>query len=84
MLLGKLDCDKYLAPKIKHARTLAQDSAAFIRAFCTIAFFRALEALRIGLPDPVTSASLMMLQDFIREKGADRYGGRVGQSLQRV
>ncbi len=65
MLLGKLDCDKYLAPKIKHARTLAQDSAAFIRAFCTIAFFRALEALRIGLPDPVTSASLMMLHKTV-------------------
>lgn len=65
MLLGKLDCDKYLAPKIKHARTLAPDSAAFIRAFCTIAFFRALEALKNGLPDPVTSASLMMLHKSV-------------------
>ncbi len=61
MLLGKLDVDKFLAPKIKRARTAAADSAAFNRAFYTIAFFRALIAVKNGISDPVTSVSVMFL-----------------------
>lgn len=62
MLLGKLDDEKYLAPKIKHARSLNPDSAAFKRLNTQIMFFRALRVLKDGtLPGPVTAMSVMLL-----------------------
>lgn len=65
MLLDKLDPDKFLAPKIKHARAAAPDSAAYKRAYGYIAFFRALVAAKSGLPDPVTSMSIMLLHKTV-------------------
>lgn len=61
LLLDKLDADKYLAPKIKHAASAAEGSSAYTRAYYTIAFFRALLAVKNGIADPVTSVSAMML-----------------------
>lgn len=74
MLLGKLDAEKYLAPKIKHARTQDRTSTAFARTVRQIAFFRALGAVVYGLPDPVTVMSFTMLHktlfgDFDGESG---------------
>ena len=60
MLLGRLDCNKYLAPKIKHAKTVTQ-GAARARANAVILFFRALEAVTAETVDPVTYVSVMML-----------------------
>lgn len=65
MLLDRLDCDKFLSSKIKHARAVAPDSSAYKRAYWYIAFFRALQAVKNGIPDPVTSVSLMMLHKNI-------------------
>ena len=64
MLLGKLDMEKYLAPKIKHAR--AQDKGASYDRLCKlIYFFRALKAVEKGLPDPATAVSMNMLHRSI-------------------
>lgn len=62
MLLGRLDAEKFLAPKIKRAKTYEKNSAAFDRAAKLIAFFRALDAVMNGLNDaPVTAMSLTLL-----------------------
>ena len=61
MLLGKLDVDKYLAPKIKHARNLDRASTAFERTYKLVCFFRALDAAKKDFSDPVTAMSVMML-----------------------
>ena len=61
MLLGKTDVEKYLAPKIKHAKTQDRNSVAYSRAYKLICFFRALQALTGDLPNPVTAMSLIML-----------------------
>lgn len=61
LLLGKLDADKYLQPKIKHARTQTPGSAGYERAAKLLCFFRALEAMQSELSDPVTSMSVMLL-----------------------
>ncbi len=61
MLLGRIDCEKFLAPKIKHARAAAQNSSARRRAAAYLAFFRALSVYTVGMPDPVTTVSFNML-----------------------
>lgn len=65
LLLDKLDIDKYLAPKIKHAHAAAVGTAAYDRAFYTLAFFRALMAVKNGISDPVTSVSVMVLHKTV-------------------
>lgn len=65
MLLGKLDIEKYLASKIKHARAQDSSSAAHIRSCKLIYFFRALKAVEAGLPNPVTAISVTMLHKSI-------------------
>ncbi len=65
MLLDKLDCEKFLAPKIKHARNYPVGSAAFNRAYSYISFFRALFAVKNGISDPVTSVSVMLLHKSV-------------------
>lgn len=68
MLLGKLDIEKYLAPKIKHARAQAKQAksaAAYARSCKLIYFFRALKAVEGDLPDPVTALSMTMLHKTI-------------------
>ena len=65
MLLGKLDVDKYLAPKIKHAKSQDPSSASYFRSCKLICFFRALKAVEGGLPDPVTAISATMLHKEI-------------------
>ena len=65
MLLDKLDYDKFLAQKIKHALGYPVGSAAYNRAYSSIAFFRALFALKNGIPDPVTSVSVMLLHKSV-------------------
>lgn len=65
MLLGKLDIEKYLAPKVKHARAQDKSSAAYNRSCKLIYFFRALKAVESGLPNPVTVISLTMLHKAI-------------------
>lgn len=65
MLLGKIDEEKFLAPKIKHAASLAHGSSAYNRAFYNIAFFRALSVVKKGISDPVTSVSVMMLNKSV-------------------
>lgn len=65
MLLGKLDQNKFLMPKIRHARTLAPQSTAYARSYAYIAFFRALTALTNNIQDPVTSLSCMLLHKNI-------------------
>ncbi|MDE6401278.1 MAG: Fic family protein [Clostridiales bacterium] len=74
MLLGKLDAEKYLSPKIKHARAQDQSSPAFDRAYKYVAFFRALQMSQTDFPDPVTAMSVMLLHkalfgDFDRNAG---------------
>ncbi len=74
MLLGKLDAEKYLAPKIKHARAQDQASPSFDRAYKYVAFFRALQMSQTDLPNPVTAMSVMLLHkalfgDFDRNAG---------------
>ncbi|MDE5593287.1 MAG: Fic family protein [Clostridiales bacterium] len=67
-LLGKLDIEKHLAPKIKHARTQAKQAksaAAYARSCKLIYFFRALQAVNESLPDPVTALSMTMLHKSI-------------------
>lgn len=61
MLLGKLDADNYLAPKIKHLRATAPSSAAYERLCNNIIFFRALRAAQKSIADPVTAISVMLL-----------------------
>ena len=62
MLLGRLDVNKFLAPKIKRARSYEKASAAFDRAAKFVAFFRSLDAVMHGLPDaPVTAVTLTLL-----------------------
>ena len=65
MLLGKLDMEKYLAPKIKHVRAQAKSSSSYSRSCKLIYFFRALKAVEKGLPDPVTAVSVNMLHKQI-------------------
>ncbi|MDE7405900.1 MAG: Fic family protein [Clostridiales bacterium] len=68
MLLGKLDIEKHLAPKIKHARAQAKQpksAAAYARSCKLIYFFRALQAVNDSLPDPVTALSMTMLHKAI-------------------
>lgn len=68
MLLGKLDMEKHLAPKIKHARAQAKQAksaAAYARSCKLIYFFRALQVMEIGLPDPVTALSMTILHKAI-------------------
>ena len=68
MLLGKLDIEKYLAPKIKHAKAQAKQAksaAAYARSRKLIYFFRALQAVNDVLPDPVTALSMTMLHKSI-------------------
>lgn len=65
MLLDRLNCDKFLAAKIKHARAVSPDSSAYKRAYWYIAFFRALQAVKNGIADPVTSVSFMLLHKNI-------------------
>ncbi len=65
MLLDRLDCDKFLSPKIKHARSAAPGSSAYKRMFTYLAFFRALSAYKSGISDPVTTVSLTMLHKYV-------------------
>ncbi len=68
MLLGKLDLEKHLAPKIKHAKAQAKQAksaAAYARSCKLIYFFRALKAVEENLPDPVTALSMTMLHKSI-------------------
>ncbi len=65
MLLDRLEPEKYLAPKIKHAKSLSKNSTAFKRAQTNIAFFRAIIALKNGIPDPVTALSIMLLHKSV-------------------
>lgn len=65
MLLDRLDIDKFLAQKIKHARTADKSSAAFKRSFHYLAFFRALAAVKNGMPSPMTYMSVMMLHKTV-------------------
>ncbi|MCM1368101.1 MAG: Fic family protein [Roseburia sp.] len=77
LLLDKLDAEKFLAPKIKHAKTLDRGSAAFTRAAACISFFRGLLALKTGISGSVTAMSLMLLHkslcgDLDEEAGKPR------------
>lgn len=74
MLLGKLDIEKYLAPKIKHARGQDKSSSAYARSCRLICFFRALKAVEAGLPDPVTAVSVTMLHKQISGDTSDEAG----------
>ena len=79
MLLDKLDPEKFLAQKIKHARSYPVGSSAYNRAYSHIAFFRALSAVKNGMTDPVTSVSVMLLHksvcgDLDPEAGKPRIG----------
>ena len=74
MLLGKLDIEKYLAPKVKHARAQDKSSAAYNRSCKLIYFFRALKAVESGLPNPVTVISLTMLHKAITGDLSDDAG----------
>lgn len=65
LLLDKLDPEKFLAPKIKHAKTLDRNSAAFARAYTCIAFFRGLLSLKSGMTGSVTAMSLMLLHKTV-------------------
>ena len=65
MLLGKLDVEKYLAPKIKHVRAQDKSSASYNRTCKLISFFRALQAVEKGLPDPVTATSMIILHKSV-------------------
>lgn len=65
MLLDKLDPEKFLAQKIKHARSCPEGSTAYNRAYGYIAFFRALLAVKNGMSDPVTSVSVMLLHKSV-------------------
>lgn len=58
MLLGRTDGEKFLVPKIKHARGSA---ATRKRSIGYISFFRALMAYVKGIPDPATTVSFSML-----------------------
>ncbi len=60
MLLNKVDCEKYLASKIKQARSSVKNAAAFKRAYTPVLFFRALETLRDGIAN-VTTLSLTLI-----------------------
>lgn len=77
MLLDRLDPDKFLAQKIKHARASDKNSAAYDRSFHYLAFFRALIAVKNGMPSPVTYMSVMLLHktvcgDLIADAGKPR------------
>lgn len=78
MLLNRLDADKFLAPKIKHAaERIPVGSAAYERSYKYFSFFRALQAAKIGMSDPVTSVSIMLLHktlcgDIDEEAGKPR------------
>ena len=78
MLLGKIDADKYLVPKIKHAASAAPGSATYERLYGHIIFFRALQAVKHeAIADPVTSMSVVLLHrllfgDFDVEAGKTR------------
>lgn len=74
MLLGKLDANKYLAGKIKHARGADRSSAAFERSYKLIMFFRALQAVTKGLPNPVTAMSVTMLHKTLLGDTDDNAG----------
>ncbi len=63
MLLGRLDGEKYLAPKIKHAKSTQGTARA--RANSVILFFRALEAVRADSTDPVTYVSVLLLHKSV-------------------
>ncbi len=65
MLLDRLDPDKFLAQKIKHARSADKNSAAYNRSFHYLAFFRALIAVKNGMPAPVTYTSAMLLHKTV-------------------
>ena len=65
MLLGELDIEKYLAPKIKHVRAQAKSSSSYDRSCKLIYFFRALKCVEKGLPDPVTAVSVNLLHKQI-------------------
>ncbi|MCH5155355.1 MAG: hypothetical protein J1F69_02005 [Clostridiales bacterium] len=65
MLLGKLDTEKYLAPKIKHARAQDKSASSYARLCKLIYFFRALKAVEKGLSDPVTAVSVNLLHKQI-------------------
>ena len=74
MLLGKLDIEKHLAPKVKHARAQDKSSAAYNRSCKLIYFFRALKAVEMGLSDPVTTISFTMLHKSITGDLSDDAG----------
>lgn len=61
MLLDRLDIDRFLAPKIKHALSAAPSSSTRKRAVPYTLFFRALNECKTGITDPVTTVSLMTL-----------------------
>ncbi|MDE7464489.1 MAG: hypothetical protein K2M48_05615, partial [Clostridiales bacterium] len=61
MLLGRVDGEKFLVPKIKHARAAAASSSTRKRAAAYLSFFRALMAHTNGIPDPATTVSFTML-----------------------
>ncbi|MDE6028840.1 MAG: Fic family protein [Clostridiales bacterium] len=68
MLLGRLDIEKHLAPKIKHAKAQAKQpksAAAYARSCKLIYFFRALQAATELLSDPVTVQSMTALHKAI-------------------
>lgn len=60
MLLNKVDCEKYLIPKIKQARASVKNVAAFKRAYTSVLFFRALETVRDGIAN-ITTLSLTLV-----------------------
>lgn len=61
MLLGRIDGEKFLVQKIRHARSAAPNSTARKRGAAYLAFFRALLAHINGIPDPATTVSFTML-----------------------
>lgn len=66
LLLGRLDGEKYLLPKIKHTATLDRGSAAFDRNNKFIMFFRALQTVKNAvINDPVTAMTLMLLHKAV-------------------
>lgn len=65
LLLDRLDAEKFLAPKVRHARTFEKGSVTYKRNFYYFAFFRALAAVKKGLTDPVTYTSVMLLHKTV-------------------
>lgn len=65
MLLNRIDCDKYLMPKIKHAKSVSRTSTTFKRLDGQIKFFRAIQSCKEHTTVHVSSASLMLLHKSV-------------------